>query len=141
MDFDCLVSQSSYGLCTHVGLYDENTASTVPHFFSTGLFMSFEGMYCDVRIKVSQVINCPLGYSWKFALHLGNICCYGQQLEFAVFHGQISSIVKIYINLKCHFFLNQLQNHKIFKNSELHHKCLDSTVGFRKDDRCLAISV
>lgn len=44
--------------------------------------MSFEDMYCDLKRKVSQVINCPLGYIWKFAIHLGNNCCYGQQLEF-----------------------------------------------------------
>lgn len=52
-------------------------------FFLAQVFLCLlKGMYCDVRRKVSQVINSPLGYSWKFALHLGNICCYGQQLEF-----------------------------------------------------------
>lgn len=114
-------------------------------FFSPGLFMCFEGMYCDVRRKVSQVINCPLGYSWKFALHLGKICCYGQQLEFAAIH---QALLHFTFEMPL-FFLSPPKIIKSFKTLNYIINVWIPQLVFplqcyndlRKDDKCLAMSV
>lgn len=74
---NCSVSGNSYRLCTQVGIYDENTAGTVPPLFIVGYTV-----HCDVRMKA----NCPL--KQKFVqLDLEFICCSGPRLDFWAISG------------------------------------------------------
>lgn len=83
----CSVSGNSYRLCTQVGIYDENTADTVPPLFIVGYTV-----HCDVRMKA----NCPVRQ--KFVqLDLEYICCSGPRLDFWAISVRDISVVTFYI--------------------------------------------
>lgn len=57
MDFNYSVSGNSYQLCTQVGIYDENTAGTVPPLFIVGYTV-----HCGVRMK-----ECLFNWTWNIS--------------------------------------------------------------------------